>query len=98
MLTVQGCRPLTEEVYSVEKVVEKGVVLELATTSRKYPKTFRPMEALGQDLATHVSPEYLLMNCKVEYMAHCRRVCMTACSLAVMTPEECRLSCNSSRF
>ena len=52
---MQGCRPLTEEVYSIEKVVEKGVVLELATTSRKFPKSFRPMEALGQDLATHVS-------------------------------------------
>lgn len=51
---MQGCRPLTEEVYSVEKVVEKGVVLELATTSRKFPKSFKPMEALGQDLATHV--------------------------------------------
>jgi hypothetical protein len=57
--TLQGCRPLTGEVYSVEKVVEKGVVMELATTSRKYPKTLRPMEALGQDLATHVSPCFL---------------------------------------
>jgi hypothetical protein len=52
---MQGCRPLTEEVYSVEKVVETGIVMELATTSRKYPKTLRPMEALGQDLAKHVS-------------------------------------------
>lgn len=52
---MQGCRPLTEEVYSIEKVVEKGIVLELATTSRKFPKSFRPMEALGQDLAAHVS-------------------------------------------
>ena len=53
---MQGCRPLTEEVYSIEKVVEKGVVMELATTSRKYPKTFRPMDALGQDLAAQASP------------------------------------------
>ena len=52
---MQGCRPLTEEVYSIEKVVEKGIVMELATTSRKFPKSFRPMEALGQDLAAHVS-------------------------------------------
>ncbi len=52
---MQGCRPLTDEVYSIEKVVEKGIVMELATTSRKFPKSFRPMEALGQDLAAHVS-------------------------------------------
>lgn len=64
---MQGCRPLTEEVYSVEKVVEKGIVLELATTSRKYPKTLRPMEALGQDLATHVSPLFLQ---DAEHVAH----------------------------
>ena len=51
----------------MEKVVDKGVVMELATTSRKYPKTLRPMEALGQDLATHVSPLFLQ---DAEHVAH----------------------------
>lgn len=44
--------------YSIEKVAEKAVVLELTTTSRKFPKSFRPMEALGQDLATYVSTRF----------------------------------------
>lgn len=50
---VQGCRPLSGETYSVEKAQE-GVVFELATTSDKYPKTLRPMEALARDMKTQV--------------------------------------------
>ncbi len=33
---------------------QEGVVFELATTSDKYPKTLRPMEALTRDMKAQV--------------------------------------------
>jgi hypothetical protein len=40
----------------VEKAQSGTIVLELATTSDRYPKALRPMDALSRDLTSQVPP------------------------------------------
>ena len=50
---MQGCRALSGETYSAEKV-ERGIVLEVAPTSGRSRRTLRPIEALERELRSQV--------------------------------------------
>lgn len=50
---MQGCRALSGETYSAEKV-ERGIVLEVAATTGRSRRTLRPIEALERELRSQV--------------------------------------------
>ena len=57
LLLWQGCRAVSGETYSVEKV-ERGIAMALAPTSQggPRPRTLAPMEALQRELRAQARP------------------------------------------
>jgi hypothetical protein len=53
--SMQGCRAVSGETYSVEKV-ERGIAMELAPTSQRPGRTLAPMEALQRELRAQARP------------------------------------------
>lgn len=62
---LQGCRAVSGETYSVEKV-ERGIAMALAPTSRgPSGRTLAPMEALQRELRAQARPR--CMPCPAEH-------------------------------